>query len=614
MASKSTPFKPGKKGGEQKAPPPSEPSRDDPPTPTGEDGWADPEGCPLSALGHRNGVYYFLTPSGEFRSVSDRGLTTNGISSLFDGKTGWAIANFPLYGKGERVVGFDHQQMAAYLMRQCVAKGLFNPDTPLRGPGVWVSASGDLIVHAGDALYVDRKWSSSGQYIDGTLYPAWPKIDRPALRPAKVTAGLRLMEIVRTRWRFKTPRGADLVVGWMGAAMLGGAPSWRAHFYLNGANGTGKTWFCNLVAATLGAGAHEPDNNTSEAGLRQSLTGEARAMIFDESEPGDGATGKGRIAEVIEVLRSISSGKGSRSTRGTSGHTARKFTVTGCAFLSSVLHAPLKPQDRARFMLAQLDTLPKPATEREIALFVEGTRAAIAEMAAQSPFLRARAIAGWGFYQECFALYRAKFMAPKPSGGGCSARAADQIATILAGRDLLCCDETPGADSLDQAIADFDFLIEAAEENDAEGEGQQCLTKLYSAPAELWRSGERYTVGEVVMRAMARETDREGISFRRTIKRLGLRLEYLHDMPFLLVANNHEALAKIFHGSRWADSGWSQALRMLDGVRPWEKSMRFSGTPRQRCTALHGEWLPGGDDEDETKRPEKGEPMPTPIT
>lgn len=601
--SKSIPFKPGKKKGGSDEPPSDPPGYGDG-APPPDEGWADPEGCPLQAIGHRGGTYYFLTPSGEFRSASDRGLSVNGISSLFDGQTAWLVEHFPLYGKGERVIGFDNQKVAAFLMRQCVRQGLFNSDIPMRGPGVWRGARGDLIVHAGDALLVDGEWEAAGKRIDGVLYPAWPPIERPTLRPAKLTDGLRLLDIANTMWRFATPRGADLAVGWIGAAMLGGAPNWRAHMYLTGEQGSGKTWFSNLVSAAMGAGAHPQSNDATEAGLRQWLTGEARAIILDESEHDEV---KGRIYQVIELLRNISSGKGSRSSRGSSnGGKAQLFNVTGCAFLSSVLHAALKPQDRARFTIVKLDQLPPQHDKAKAALVADKTLAAIEEVAALSPGLRARAVARWRFYLDCFSLYRAQFMHV-----GCSARAADQIATILAGRDLLCADVLPNEDSLEEATIVFRDLVTAAADNDDEGEGQQCLMRLYTSPADLWRSGARETVGEVIEKALDKKTDTEGRWFGKSLRTMGMRLEFDDaGAPWLLVANNHEALNRIFHGSRWAGGVWSQALRFIPGAKAWPKAERFTSPP-QRSTAVPQRFLPIAD---AITRPVKeGETVPSDL-
>lgn len=47
--------------------------------------------------------------------------------------------------------------------------------------------------------------------------------------------------------------GDDLFVGWIGAAMLGGAPLWRAHLFTTGERGCGKSWLADLYAAGVGA-------------------------------------------------------------------------------------------------------------------------------------------------------------------------------------------------------------------------------------------------------------------------------------------------------------------------------------------------------------------------
>ena len=111
-----------------------------------------------------------------------------------------------------------------------------------------------MIVHSGDALRIGGRWEPTGQKIGGVLYAAAPKVARPAKRAAGPEVGRALLAVLQ-RWRYESDIGADLVLGYIGAANLGGAPSWRAHMICNGPRGCGKSWLTEVVAAALGAGA-----------------------------------------------------------------------------------------------------------------------------------------------------------------------------------------------------------------------------------------------------------------------------------------------------------------------------------------------------------------------
>ncbi len=106
-----------------------------------------------------------------------------------------------------------------------------------------------------------------------------------------------------------------------------------------------KTWLAELLAVALGGAAHPLQNNFTEAGIRQALTGEARALILDEAEHDEGGR---RIKAVIETIRHMSGAAGARVVRGTAGGTAQAFTLAGPVYLSAVLAGALKPQDRSR--------------------------------------------------------------------------------------------------------------------------------------------------------------------------------------------------------------------------------------------------------------------------
>ena len=54
-----------------------------------------------------------------------------------------------------------------------------------------------------------------------------------------------------------------------------------------------------------------------------------------------------RIKEIIRLIRLMSSGAGAQSVRGSAGGVATSFSVTGTAYMSSVLPGPMRPQDKS---------------------------------------------------------------------------------------------------------------------------------------------------------------------------------------------------------------------------------------------------------------------------
>lgn len=558
------------------------------------------ETLPITPLGVLGKTYYFLTPIGQLMPMRFAEFSESGLRHLFEGRLDWMLEHFPAYDSegNPKPNGISYRGVEAWLMRECVKAGLFDPSTPVRGPGVWRDANGEILVHVGNALSAverdpetgdyRRRWRRAGALIDGAIYPAAPRLQRPGPTLARAEDGRALLDGL-SLWQFsrlpdEDPAAApilrDVLAGFIGQAMLGGAPLWRAHVYVLASQGAGKTWLANFVSAALGAGAHAQSNNFTEAGLRQAMTGEARAMILDEAEHDEN---NWRIKAVIELIRHMSSGDGARALRGSSEGRHQHFEVTGCAYLSSILQGPLKPQDRARITVVRLEPLPSGADAGVSADKVIETTRAMREL---SPRLRARAIVGWPRFQDTFRLYRDAFL-----GMGCQPREADQFATLAAGRDLLIRDDVPLPDEVDADSERWRPLVQDILRTDDEAnEGRECTTHLFTSPGHRWQSGDMKTVGELV--AHGREIN--GQEYRQQLLRLGLRLE-VHgrgEEDRLVVANRHEGLNAVFANTRWANGTWRDALQYLGpDVRPWHIPVNFAGV-KQRGMAIPGRFLP----------------------
>jgi hypothetical protein len=537
--------------------------------------------CPVKALGRADGAYFYMTPGGELRRLAARDHNTLGLTSVFDGDLAWPRIAFPAFDKdgSPRLGSWSPQAVAAYLMAECSRAGVWDDNLPVRRRGVWRTHDGAPLAHVGDRLWLAGELVGAGQRRPEALYPAGARLDPPAETPAGRDAGRKLLSGLRSAWRWEDPTGPDVVMGWIGVALLGAFPEWRAHIYVTAERGAGKTWLASLVSAALGAQAHAAMNNYTEAGLRQSLTGEARALVLDESEHDESS----RVQAVIELLRHMSSGEGARAVRGSAGGSAQTFTVTGCAYLSSILHVPLKPQDRSRIAMVRLAPLSGGSAAGDSQ---DQARQLIAYASEVSAALRARALARAGFFEQLVTLYRAAFL-----NRGCDARQADQFATLLAGRDLVTQDRAPDSQALAEEVEAFGHLVDDARAaDDEDGEGQLCLTHLYSTAVDVWRSGDRETISELVMAGM----QSAGLESRRALGKLGLKLlnvERVDQPTQLAVARNHQALARIFQNTRWERGAWSDALRYLPGAAAADQPHRFQGV-KARATLVPEAFLP----------------------
>ncbi len=304
-------------------------------------------------------------------------------------------------------------------------------------------------------------------------------------------------------------------------------------------------------------------------------------LILDEAESDER---QARLRAVIEMVRRMSSGKGQQTLRGSAGGEATSFSVTGTAYMSSVLPGPMRPQDKSRITLLQLGALP---TGPEAQGAKQRSEAATEEAAQMAPALWARALAGWDRFQATFDAYRTELMDREAT-----AREADQLATLLAGHDLLCEDSVPDQARIDRALELVAGILADTQTETRTGEGDECLAHLMTSGAGVMRDGREMTVAELVLRLR----DSKGVCEQRPqLEAIGIKLIHRGGPgDVLLVANRHQGLARIFNGTRWANGGHVQALRYLYGAEAYP-SQRFSGL-KQRCTAIPSTHLPEPDD------------------
>lgn len=545
------------------------------------DGGPDTRACPVTPLGTWDGAYWFVDAQGQIRSLGARELGSKGpLLGLFGGDFAWLAAEHPAFDRhGEPTGWFAIDRAAAALMRGCVEAGLYDASRPLRGRGVWPHPDG-LLLHCGDSVWVGAggkgDWRLPGFRLGPALIRAMPPIGRPAPAPAPPGLIDDLRELVAC-WNWRERGAAKLVIGYLGAASLGAAIPWRAHILISGGAGCGKSALMELLAA---ATPHALcSNDFSRAGLQQALTSEARPILLDEGE-GD-ERGIGHVERAIKFIRLMSSG-GARVLRGSAGGTAQTFEATGAACIAAILPPILEPQDAGRITPLELAPLAPGADP-------EPVKRAVAGIANQAPALWARCIAGHGRYLENFATLR-RLLAAR----GCDPRQADQPATLMAGWAMLSGDEALSEEEAAALIADCAFAIAGVERAGDDDGPQRCLQLLYSARPEVWRGGEKPTIGELLGQAMTSE----GAAARGALRSLGLLIaQPLSGQPIdgLYVANRFEALARVYADTAWAAGKWAHDLRRLAGARPAPNSIWIGGV-KTRATWIPAAWLPEPDD------------------
>lgn len=570
-----------------------------------------PPGSPVQCLGISADISgsqkcYYLDINGQLVGLeAGNRHGKNSMIALFGGRTKWLEANFPQWSapqyegrgaartlvKDSEIVGFDQAESSRALIVECARKGIFDAAGKIRGRGAHPHGNGGLVIHYGNKLLVSQHrldgevksftWRDVGLF-EGFVYCAAAPTPRPWHERVGPKPAETLLALLRT-WRWRRPLlDARFLLGWIGAAMIGGALDWRPNVWITGGAGTGKSTINgrNKLLHLLFGEALFRTGNASAAAIRGSLRNATVPVMFDELE----ASVDTRQADAVVQLARVSS-SGENMHRGSADQTVHEFTLASCFQFSSINIPKLEPQDRSRLGILELDPFPVGA----VAPVLEEYN--LPELGQK---LQRRMIDGW----HRFAVTKGRFHAALAKGGH-SARACDQFGTLLACADILI-NELPADDEEVAEWAGECRPERMAEISEATPDHEECLWHLLTRQVQAKGNDEREALGTWIGRAVGSaltplfEGDdlvaRDKASDR--LQQIGLKLvnakwlpeeknlegelvkpgrwgsaEYHAMQPgYLAVANSHQGLAGIYQGTKWQGGVWRQSLGRWPGA------------------------------------------------
>lgn len=530
------------------------------------------EDCPIVFLGFYGGRVVFAMPEGEIRDIGTADVGRLIQVDLFNSPAGQAFLGY----WRDREDKFQRNAAAIWFIRQCREAGLWDAGRPQRGLGVWPAAGG-AILHRGNELWLYRP----GERVEvvsvaaaireagsGPIYRLRPKAPTPAAAPAGVEAGQWARKALDL-WRFEPIgeaglTGADLVAGWLAAALLGAVAPFRPHLLTYAQAGSGKTTLIRFVHGLAGALAGDVLDSFTRAGLANDLAGNARPVIIDEAEATPAGLGLGPIEQALELIRRMATGDGALRKMGDIGGGTVTQTAVGAVMLAAVNPVRLAPADASRIAEARLRALAAPAFADEavpwrLASEAEVT-AAIARARELAPAMLARALVNADRFVADAAELKAAF-----GRLGHSPRAGDLVAALAAGRRMLLSDEPLTRASADEEAALWADLLAARELAEVVGNtGQDALAHLLTWPSGKHVHDRVISLGEVIKDAASRENKTEP---NELLKEFGLKVQAITGedgkrREWLFVANKHPSLERIFERTVWRDH--RRSLAYLD--------------------------------------------------
>ena len=531
---------------EANAPPPPDPepqSRRDA-QPAGEQ--------PFHALGHDRGRYYFLpSGGGQIVDLSARDLHNAADLCRLASRFWWESA----YPGGRNASSFDTNRAGNEMMRLCEWVGIFDRER-IRGRGIWLD-EGRVVMHLGGTLRVDGREMDPAAFDTRFIYERARAVEVPLMAPLDDRQARRLIDLCcAVGWEDRA-RDGRLLAGFLVVAMLCGGMPWRPHLWVTGESGEGKSWvFDNIVKPVIGTLSFSVQGNTSEAGIRGTLGGDARPVLFDEAEP-DEDLGAARMQQVLHLARQASSEDGGAIVKGTKDGGARHYRIRSCFIFSSINLSLKQAADESRFLV--LNLAPGAASNAAPQAF-EALRTLCAEvMTADFPAqLLARSLRLLPTIRA-----NAETLARAIARLGNSRRTGDTLGVVLAGAFSLTSERTLTATEADSFLAQHAWIREAARAAQTDKEWFTALQHLVQAEVALVLGGrpERRSVSELIGASMGRMETIPARDADPALRRCGL----LVKDGSLLIANQSDFVAERFRATRWA-AGWGRTIARATGA------------------------------------------------
>lgn len=451
------------------------------------------------------------------------------------------------------------------LIQKCKMIGPFDASR-VRGSGVWID-DGRKVYNTGHSLHVDGRELALSSFAGWHIY-IQTEHRLPPLHQEPLTReeGVRISEVVR-RFKWKNKTDHLQLCGWIFNARIAGALPIRAHAWITGGKGTGKsTVMERVVANLLGSpkGHLHLIGNSTEAGIRQALRCSARPVVFDEFET-TGRASRERIDANIELFRNCWSATQGKVLKGGSNGTGIEYAMCSPALVSSIRVNLQNDADRSRFSILELmehgsSPVEWDALRRELEFFtIElGERLFARAVRMIDVVIDSQAIIG---------KYLSKV----------SQRYAQQVGFLLAGWWCLTNDHVITQSEAERLCEDFFAKTDDDESITEEmNDEQECLNHLLTTMISL-----RLDAGGVSDRPIGDIVgDKEGRDQDLLVK-YGVKVV----RGRFIVANKHTELSKIFRGTRW-EGCWSRTLKRLPGAQATSEVSFGSRLFKSRAVSL----------------------------
>jgi putative DNA primase/helicase len=525
----------------------------------------EPSRHPYTPLGYNHGTFYYLSHAS--RQVIALPGPAHSMANLLQlASLDYWEAMYP----GRTKVPLEMAQN--YLFAQCYKKGIYD-HSMLRGRGAWFD-DGRSVLHCGNRLIVDgveagiAQFQSDTNFIYEAAYPLGVRMEN-RLKPIQSSKFADLC--ARLNWG--KPIHARYLSGWCVLSIICGALAWRPHLFISGGSGAGKSWAMReLAGRVLDGFAIKVSATTSEAGLRQTLAGDALPVIFDDTDP-DSKADMQRMQNVLGLMRACSTDDSGLTIKGSGDGNAVRYNMRSCFICSAVGDPITKQTDKTRIEVLKLEPSKLPMAQAKAAFeLLENDAADLLT----DDFIRAfqsRAI-----HMIPIIRKNARTFASAAAMAIGTQRLGDQIGALLAGAHSLFSDNLITPQAAKKWVEEQDWTDDIATAKEKE---EIKLCDYLSQLNIRTDHGER-SVTHLIHIAQGEPGGKlTADDAYETLRRYGMMLRVGQKIAF---ANNNPNLAKLLENTAWPVN-WNKHLSRLPGAEQGDVA-RFGPKDRQRTMAI----------------------------
>ncbi|WNL63597.1 DNA primase [Aeromonas phage ST4] len=514
----------------------------------------------FTILGYDEDDYFFFHHGKKQILVrTARAFSDTGLIEL--APVNWWEESFPAANGG-----IDKKAACNWLFRTADARGIYDMSR-VRGRGAWLD-KGRYIFHHGDRLTVDGVTTGITRIQSSYVYPMAQRMPEPAENMLTAEEGRHLLEVAKmVRWSM--PASAAMLAGWTMLAPICGALRWRPHIWITGAAGSGKsTMQRDYVAALIRNISVYAQGESTEAGIRQRLKGDARPVLMDEAESNDEKS-KARMEAILATIRQASTESEAETLKGTVSGQSMRFCIRSMFCLASInTNLGNKADvDRLTKLVVRPPARDGSSEEHWKKLSEELYKISTDETFASRLLARAlKLLPNILKNVEVFSRVAAKFFGSQRDG--------DQFGTMLAGAWSLCSDDVATDAQAEKMIGRYEWKehIEDHDQDDAE----RALGHVLDAKIRVGSVGE-LSVYELIRECSTphRLGQLQAKDADAALRRHGIRVEIKDNL--LIFGTSVKSLKELVAKSSYATDLRGQLLR-LDGADRYDnKPLKFNG-------------------------------------